>query len=77
MDDESFMNFFVRELLWGGNIDPSFSETEDEKAAREEDEKNLSEQDRKKKPKERISIPNSMRLSQCFPPPPKTSKARL
>ena len=54
MDDRSFRNFFIGELLWGGNINPEFSETAEEKAAREEEEKNLSDE-KKKKARERLS----------------------
>ncbi len=55
MDDRSFRNFFIGELLWGGNIDPEFGETADERAAREEEEKNLSAEEKKKRAKERLS----------------------
>lgn len=55
MDNTSFRNFFVRDLLWGGNIMPEFGETADERAAREEEEKNLSEEEKKKKARERAS----------------------
>ena len=55
MDDRSFRNFFIRQLLWGGNIHPDFAETADEKAAREEAEKDLPEEEKKKKARERVS----------------------
>lgn len=55
MNDAAFADFFQREVMRGGNINPEFSETADEKAAREEEEKNLPETERKKKARQRAS----------------------
>ena len=55
MNDDAFADFFQREVMRGGNINPEFSETADEKAAREEEEKSLPEAERKKKARERAS----------------------
>ena len=49
MNDRAFSDFFLRNVLWGGNIRPEFGETADEKAAREEEEKGLNEEERKKR----------------------------
>lgn len=55
MNDAAFADFFQREIIRGGNIDPEFAETADEKALREEEEKNLPEEERKQKARERAS----------------------
>lgn len=49
MQNDAFTRFFVRDILWGGNIIPEFGETADEKAAREEEEKYLSAEERKER----------------------------
>ena len=57
MDDATFANFFMREIMWGGNISADFGETADEKAAREKESKDssLSEEERKKRAMERLT----------------------
>lgn len=49
MNDRAFSDFFIRDILWGGNIRSEFGETADERARREEEEKNLSEEEKKKR----------------------------
>lgn len=49
MNDHAFTDFFIRELLWGGNIRPEFGETADERARREEEEKELTEEQREER----------------------------
>lgn len=49
MNDHSFADFFLRNVLWGGNIRPEFGETADERAIREEEEKGLNEEEKKKR----------------------------
>lgn len=53
MDDDAFANFFQKDVLRGGNINPEFAETADEKAIKEEE--NLSEEEKKKREKNRVS----------------------
>lgn len=55
MNDAAFADFFQREIMRGGNINPEFAETADEKAAREEEEKTLSDEEKKQKARERAS----------------------
>jgi len=49
MNDRAFSDFFLRNVLWGGNIRPEFGETADERATREEEEKGLNEEEKKKR----------------------------
>ena len=49
MQNDAFTRFFVRDILWGGNIRPEFGETADERTAREEEEKHLSAEERKER----------------------------
>ena len=52
MTDNAFANFFMREIMWGGNISPDFGKTIDEK---DSEDKNLSEEEKKKKAMERFT----------------------
>ena len=49
MNDRAFSDFFIRDILWGGNIRPEFGETADERARREEEEKGLNDDEKKKR----------------------------
>ena len=49
MNDRAFSDFFIRNILWGGNIRPEFGETADERARREEEEKDLNDDEKKKR----------------------------
>ena len=57
MTDNDFANFFMREVMWGGNISPEYGETADEKAQREKEanDKTLSDEERKKRAMERFT----------------------
>lgn len=49
MNDSAFTDFFLKNILWGGNIRPEFGETADERARREEEEKDLSDEEKRRK----------------------------
>lgn len=55
MNDANFADFFQREIMRGGNINPEFAETADEKALREKEEATLSPEEKKKRARERAT----------------------
>ena len=55
MNDANFAHFFQKEIMRGGNINPEFAESADEKALREKEEWSLSPEEKKKKARERTT----------------------